>query len=159
MRPSGNPAILEDRRIKAIKLFNSGHSQASIAKIFNVGQRTVRLWVSNFKKNGKSGLISRPNTGRPPKIDSKITKRLEAILIRGAKKAGFATDLWTCPRIAQVIKKKFGISYHVDHLCRLLRSLGWSPQKPEKRAIERDENKIRTWRRIQWPRIKKKPVS
>jgi transposase len=83
--------------------------------------------------------------------------QLETYLLDGAQAAGFSTDLWTCPRIRLLIKNKFGILYHVDHLCRLLRRMGWSPQKPESRAIERDEDRIRTWKRIQWPRIKKKP--
>jgi transposase len=80
-------------------------------------------------------------------------------LARGAQAAGFATDLWTCPRVAALIQSRWGIWYHVDHICRLLHTLGWSPQRPARVAIERDEERIRTWVRGDWPRIKKKPTA
>ncbi len=77
------------------------------------------------------------------------------ILLRGAGEAGYMTDLWTCPRIVQVIEKAFGVRYHVDHIGRILHSLGWSPQKPQRRAVERDEAVIQTWAKVDWPRVKK----
>ena len=80
--------------------------------------------------------------GRPPKLDTKARERLERILLRGAKKADFSTDLWTCPRVAEVIEEQFRRNYHVDHVCRVLHRLGWSPQKPQRRAIEHDEEAI-----------------
>jgi transposase len=83
---------------------------------------------------------------------------LEQALLAGAQAAGFDNDLWTCPRVAQLIRQRFDIGYHVDHLGRLLRSLGWSPQRPERRARERDEVQIGRWIKEQWPRIKKKPA-
>ena len=72
---------------------------------------------------------------------------------------GFPTDLWTCPRIGDLIKRRFAVEYHVNHIGRLLRSMGWTPQKPEKRARERDEKAVQKWIREDWSRIKKKPVS
>jgi transposase len=85
-------------------------------------------------------------------------QRLLVCLERGAQAAGFSTDLWTCPRIAKLIRDRFDVSYHVDHVCRLLHSLGLSPQRPERRAIERDENQIQNWIRTTWPSAKKKPA-
>ena len=157
MRPPGNPAILEQRRQKAIQLLKAGHPPVEVAKMVGVGRRSVRRWNRSFRTDGNYGIQSRPNTGRPTRLNSRAKQRLEKILLDGAKEAGFATDLWTCPRVARAIQDEFRISYHVDHIGRLLHSLGWSPQKPERRAIERNENRIRTWKRIQWPRIKKKP--
>jgi transposase len=84
---------------------------------------------------------------------------LEKALLKGARAAGYATDLWTCPRVAELIARRFGVRYHVDHIGRLLHSLGWSPQKPTRRAIERDEAGIQRWIKEEWPRIKKKPVA
>src|SRR3989339_1152853 len=159
MRPPGNPFILEQRRQKAIQLLKSGHQPVDVAKMLGVGRRSVRRWNRSFRRKGSSGIQSRPNTGRPTRLNQRARTRLEKILLNGAKQAGFSTDLWTCPRVVGVIQNNFRISYHVDHIGRLLHSLGWSPQKPERRAIERDENRIRTWKRIQWPRIKKKPLS
>lgn len=79
--------------------------------------------------------------------------------MRGARAAGFATDLWTCPRVAEVIRRAWGIRYHVDHIGRLLRSMGWTPQKPQRRARERDEDTIRRWVKVEWPRVKKRGAS
>jgi transposase len=156
MRPPGKAAILEERRLRAIRLFESGHPPVEVARILGVGRRSVRRWKSIHRKRGISGIRSRPNFGRPPRLDSRKRYRLEQILLKGAHGAGFETDLWTCPRVVHVINETFGIRYHVDHIGRLLHSLGWSPQKPERRALERNERHIRTWKRIHWPRIKKK---
>ncbi len=100
-------------------------------------------------------MAARPAPGRPPKLDAKARSRLERKLVRGARACGFATDLWTCPRVAKVIRREFRVRYHVDHIGRLLRSMGWSPQKPERRARERDEEAIRRWVKVDWPRVKK----
>ena len=88
-------------------------------------------------------------------MEEKNVKKLEKALLKGSKVAGFPTDLWTCPRVAQLIYTLFGVRYHVDHIGRLLHARGWSPQKPERRAIERDEERIRQWIKVDWPRIKK----
>lgn len=70
---------------------------------------------------------------------------------------GFSSALWTCPRIAQVIQRRYGVKYHVDHLPKLMKSLGFSAQKPERQARERDEVAIRDWIDRVWPSLKKKP--
>ena len=77
--------------------------------------------------------------------------------MEGAESAGFSSNLWTCPRVAGIIRKRFRVRYHVDHIGRLLRSMGWTPQKPQRRAVERDEEAIQRWIKQDWPRIKKKP--
>jgi transposase len=82
-------------------------------------------------------------------------RQLEKILLRGSLAAGYSSELWTCPRVAEVIRREFGVKYHADHVWRLLRGLNWSCQKPERRARERDEKAIRRWRERDWPRIKK----
>jgi transposase len=83
---------------------------------------------------------------------------LEQLLLRGAEAAGYAQDLWTCPRVAQLIAREFGVAYHVAHVGRLLRRLGWTPQRPRRLARERDESQIQRWIKVDWPRIKKKPI-
>jgi len=157
MRPSGRPEVLERRRLQAIALFQDGFQPVEIARKLGVGRRSVRLWKAQFLAGGQEALRARPTPGRPWKLDQASCKALEALLLRGARAAGYATDLWTCPRIAQVISRQFGVHYHVDHIGRLLRSLGWSPQKPERRAIERDEEAIRRWVKTTWPKVKKTP--
>lgn len=89
------------------------------------------------------------------------TKReqLKALLLRGAGAAGYATELWTLRRISEVIRKRFGVRYSPVGVWALLHhGLGWSWQKPERRARERDETAIARWKRNEWPRIKKRRV-
>jgi transposase len=98
-----------------------------------------------------------PVPGRPHKLSGEKRKRLAGMLMEGATAYGYSTDLWTGPRVVDLIRRRFRVSYHANHISRLLRSLGFSPQKPERRARERDEVAIRTWVRDQWPRVKKTP--
>jgi transposase len=157
MRPSGNPEVWERRRRRAIELLRKGHRPVDVARTLSVDRRSVRRWNASYRHNGMRALRARSNTGRPSKLDAKSRERLRQVLLKGAKAAGFATDLWTCPRVATVMKKHFRVSYHVDYLPSLLRCLGFSPQKPQRRAVERNENLIRGWKYVKWPRIKKKP--
>lgn len=155
MRPSGNPTVLENRRRKAIALLREGLRPVDVARRLGVDRRSVRRWKAAFKRRGVPALRSRPNTGRPRRLTERLRLRLELLLIKGALACGFPTDLWTCPRIALLIRKRFDVQYHVDYIPVLMRSLGWSPQKPERRSVERDEKRIRTWVKVDWPRIKK----
>ena len=157
MRPFGSPAQLEQRRVQAIALFEKGFAPVEIAKKVKADRRSVRRWKASFLKQGHSGVKARPASGRPPKLAVRQKRQLEQSLLKGAQSAGYPTDLWTCPRIGDLIRKKFRVEYHVHHIGRLLRSMGWSPQKPEKRARERDEKAVQKWIRVDWPRIKKKP--
>jgi transposase len=159
MRPLGNPEVLQQRREHSIKLLLQGHAPVEVARIVGVDRRSVRRWHAAYRKKGSKGIAATHNTGRPPRLDATARNQLEQALLAGAHAAGFPNDLWTCPRVAHLIKSKFSISYHVDHIGRLLGSLGWSPQKPERRARERNEKAIKTWLRKQWPRTKKKPAA
>jgi transposase len=157
MRPQGSPQELERRRRRAIELLKDGAQPVEVARTVGVDRRSVRRWWSAFRKRGANGIVARPATGRPLKLDTAARRRLERRLLKGALAHGFHTDLWTCPRVAQVIEWEFGVRYHVDHLGRVLRALGWTPQRPVRRARERDEEGIRGWVKREWPRIKKKP--
>jgi len=158
MRPHGSPAQLETRRLHALSLLHQGLAPVEVARRVGVDRRSVRRWNAAARAGGRDAIRARPVPGRPPKLAPNDRHRLEQLLMRGAHAAGFATDLWTCPRVATLIRREFGVRYHVDHLGRLLRRLGWSPQKPERRARERDEATIRRWLRVELPRIKKKPA-
>lgn len=156
MRPFGSSDHLQHRRNRAIVLFTNGLSQVDVAKKLGVDSRSVRRWIARYRKKGSAGIEARPVPGRPTKLDAKGKRKLERLLLRGARDAGFPTDLWTCPRILTVLRRKLGVRYHLHHIPRLLRSLGWSPQKPERRARERNEKEIQRWIKEEWPRIKKK---
>ena len=155
MRPSGKPAILENRRRQAMELLREGLRPVDVAHRLGVDRRSVRRWKAAFRVQGEHGLRARPNPGRPPRLNERHRQRLERLLIKGARACGFPTDLWTCPRIAVVIQKHFSVRYHVDYISLLMHSLGWSPQKLERRSVERDEKRIRTWVKVDWIRIKK----
>ena len=158
MRPAGTPEELERRRLRAIELLAQGHPPVEVARMVGVNRRSVRRWKAAYRKKGRAAIAARPVCGRPPKLSPGWIRRLEGALLRGAQAAGFPTDLWTCPRVAQLIEQRFHIRYHVDHIGRLLHGLGWSPQKPTRRAVERDEEAIQGWVKQTWPALKKKPT-
>ena len=155
MRPTGSPHELERRRLQAINLLNEGFAPVAVARRLGVDRRSVRRWRAAYEKKGRKALEARPASGRPPKLCDKDKRRLETLLLKGARAHGFHTNLWTCPRVAELINRKFGVQYHADHIGRLLRSMNWSPQKPERRARERNEEVIQGWIKKDWRRIKK----
>jgi len=157
MRTRGSPLALERRRRRALKLLHEGLQPVEVARKLGVDRRTVRRWRAAFDKTGEAGIAAKPVPGRPLKLDTRNWQKLDRILRRGAQAAGYATELWTCRRVAEVIRREFGVQYHEDHIGRLLRAMGWSPQKPERRARERDEAAIRRWIAEELPRVKKKP--
>ena len=157
MRPNGSPQQLEQRRYRALALLQQGLSPVEVAQRVGVDRRSVRRWKSAARRQGQEALRAQPAPGRPHRLSASQQRVLERALLRGPEAAGFPTPLWTCPRVTELIKRRFGIDYHVDHVGRLLHDLGWSPQKPARRAAERDEREIRRWVREEWPRVKKTP--
>ena len=102
-------------------------------------------------------LRSKTHPGRPSRLDDEQQRQLVTILLQGPRQAGYMTDLWTCRRIAEVISRTFDVTYHPSHVWKVLRGLGWTCQKPERRARERNEEAIADWRKFEWPRIKGGP--
>jgi transposase len=155
MRSQGSAAELETRRRLAGRLLLEGRKIGEVAQIVAASESSVRRWRQAMREGGLEALQAKPHPGPKPRLNEKQKQRLVKILLTGPCKAGYRTDLWTCPRVAEVIVKKFGVRYHPAHVWKLLRSLGWTAQKPEHRARERNETDIRRWRRHGWPRIKK----
>lgn len=123
--------------------------------MLGVHASSVKRWKRAWKAEGVAGLAAKPHPGAKPKLDERQRERLVKLLVRGPLAAGYSTELWTCRRVAEQVQKRFGVSYHPDHLGRILHDLGFTPQKPEQYARERDEEAIRRWRIEDWPRIKK----
>jgi len=157
MRPKGSAAVLEARRHRALRLLDQGRSLNEVARLLDCAPSSVMRWRDVRDAGGVEALRVRFSPGRPPKLGARERRRLEQLLLRGAQAHGYATDLWTTARVAQVISRAFRVRYHRAHVSRLLRGLGWSVQKPERRALERDEERIGRWKRETWPHIKKKP--
>jgi len=156
MRPQGTSQQLERRRRQTIQLLKAGNTLSAVARIVRASKRSVFRWYEAYKQRGRPGLRSSPTPGRPPKLSPSQRKRLVTVLLTGSLAAGYRTELWTLKRIAHVIRKQFRISYHPNHVWRLLQGMGWSCQKPERRALQRDDAAIAHWKRHRWPHIKKR---
>jgi transposase len=129
MRPHGSPSQLEERRRKAVALKEQGHGLTGIARLLDTTPQSVGRWLSAHEEGGVNALAARPTPGRPPRLTARQRESLVGCLLKGASAFGFATDLWTCPRIAQLVEKRWKVRYHVDHIPRLMAGLGFSPSK------------------------------
>lgn len=157
MRPKGSAEELERRRRRAIALLEEGMRPAEVARMVGTSRASVTRWRQAYEAGGQPALAGKPHPGRPAKLTAAQRRQLAKLLPQGARKHGYRTELWTLSRVADVIAVHFGVDYHPRHVWYVLRSMGWSCQKPERRARERDEPAIATWRRKDWPRLKKRP--
>lgn len=156
MRPPGTPKQLEKRRRRAVQLLESGQRLSAVARQVGAAVSSVFRWWQAYRRTGTRGLDPKPTPGRPPRLSTGEKRQLVKRLSRGALRAGYRTDLWTLPRVTELIHQEFGVRYHPAHVWKVLTALGWSCQKPERRAVERDEAAIARWKQEDWPRLKKR---
>lgn len=156
MATANTSAALRERRERAAKFFQEGLPQAEVARRCGVSRTTAMRWHRAWIKRGKKDLEPLQR-GRPKRLTKAKLERIEKALLQGAQAHGFGSELWTLERVAQVIERVSGVRYHPGHVWRVLRSLGWSLQKPTTRARERDEAEIARWKKTVWPRLKKTP--
>lgn len=154
MRPRGSPRQLEERLCRAIQLLEKDMTLTAVAQKVGSSVSFTFRWRQTFYREGEKGLKYRA-PGRPSRLSEQEKKRLVSLLMRGPLAIRYRSDLWTTRRVAKVIRKTFGIDYHPSHLWRLLTGLGWSCQRPERRAREREEEEIERWKKRRWPAIKK----
>jgi transposase len=147
---------LEYRRCLAVQRIDEGYSIEEVADFLGVAPSSVRRWVATFRQHGADGLAAQPVPGRPPKLTSTQEKIVCRWLVDNPTEHGFATELWTAPRLAQLIEQEFGVHFHPNYLTTWLRRRGFSPQKPRRTARERDDEAIARWLEKDWPRIKKR---
>jgi transposase len=157
MRPHGSPKALEERRRRAGALLKERLSLYEIARRIGCHPSSVTRWRNAMRRGGADALRARPAPGRPCRLTLRQKERLVELLLQGAMAHGYRTELWTTLRIAELIRRHMGVVYHRNHVGKLLHELGWSHQKPERRAMERDEETIERWKRTDWPRVKKMP--
>lgn len=155
MRPKGNSAVLEQRRHSAAAMLKQGLEPVTVARTLQVSRASVSRWRKALRIGGTKALAAKPASGRPPKLNGAQRQRITRLLLLGPIHHGYNTQLWTLERISEVIEQRLGVSYHPGHVWRILVNLGWSCQKPESRARERDEQAVERWRQVDWPRIKK----
>lgn len=147
---------MAERRAEGARLLEEGKMrQAEIAHHLGVTEAAVSKWKKQLEAHGPQVLQSRKASGRPPRLSQQQKQLLVEKLEAGVRTAGFPTEQWTQARVLQVIEQEFGVHYHPNYISRLLHELGWSVQKPETRALERDEALIRAWLSQDWSRIKK----
>jgi transposase len=148
---------LKTRRLEAARLFAGGATQAEVARRLGVSRVSAMRWYRLWRKGGRGQLGQTPPLGRPNRLSATQLKRIEEALLKGPQSQGYATELWTLPRVAVVVERVSGVRYHPGHVWRVLRGIGWSLQRPTLRARERDEQAIARWKRRDWRRAKKTP--
>src|ERR1700688_649981 len=160
----GNPAgvrrdfdALERRRFKALRLLRQGVNQSEVARRVGVVRQSVARWAALNRKGGERALRQAGRAGRKPRLAEPQKAKLEQRLLAGPERLGYDTNLWSSERVAHLIEQEFGVRYHPGHVWKILVSLGWSCQRPTGRALERNEQAIRHWKKVGWPDIKKKP--
>lgn len=155
-KPSGT-AFREARRVAAVRLLRKGHRQCDVAARLGVTRESVRRWWQRYERDGIAGLRARRRGGPKRKVPVSILKRdLPKTLLKGAEANGFSGDLWTLERVAKVIERDYGARYSIGHTWRILHDLlEWTSQRPQRKALERDERVIRQWLMQEWPDLKK----
>jgi transposase len=148
----------EGRRLRAWELKQQGWTQRAIADALGITPGAVSQWMRRARDGGVGALRHCPPPGRAPKLTAEQRAALPALLARGAEAYGFVGEVWTTHRVAALIERAFRIRYHPAHVSRLLRAIGWSPQKPLRRATQRDEAAIRAWLTERWPALQAKPA-
>jgi transposase len=158
MRTVGTSIELQRRRCLAVQRVAEGYSTAEVADFLGVAPRSVRRWLAAFRRHGAEGLVarSRPAPGPPPKLTSTQEKIALRWLSDSPTEYGFPTDLWSAPRLAQLIEQEFDVHFHPHYLSTWLRQRGYTPQKPRRVPREKDDEAIARWLEKDWPRIKRK---
>lgn len=134
-----------------------GSSVAEVARVLGVTDRSVRRWVAAGRGEGGAGLAARPHTGPKPRLNKSQARQVLSWLKKPPSEFGFATELWTAPRVARLVKERLGVEYHPRYVNAWLTDRGITPQKPERQPRERNARKIAAWRSRTWPSLKKKP--
>lgn len=150
---------MEKRRLRSAHLFENGSSGAEVGRLLGVTRQVAHRWKRAWEAGGKAALASKGQAGPKPKVDAEAIQRVVDALLAGPKSQGYKTELWTLPRVSALIHKLTGVRYHPGHVWRMLGTLGFSCQRPERRALERDEKAIGNWKRRIWPTLKKRPAA
>ena len=153
--PKRSPTQWRQLRQAAGEYFAAGERPATVARALNICHESARLWYHRWRADAAVPPLQ--PRGRRPQLGPEQLARLAAELERTALAHGYATELWTLARIADLIYQLFGVRHHPSYVFRLLRGLGWTCQKPDQRAKERDEAAIQRWVREDWPALKKGP--
>jgi transposase len=142
--------------MRAWDLARQGWTQRDIAVALDASKGAVSRWLAAARRGGPEALRSHPAPGAVAKLSAEQFRLIPDFLWHGAEAYGYRGDVWTCERVAGVIYEEFGVSYSKSQVSRLLKRLGWTPQVPITRAIQRDEEVIGRWRAESWPGLEAK---
>src|SRR5947209_4888065 len=156
MRSKGSASELEAVRRRAVQMVLDGRTQAAVAVALGVHSVTVAKWVARHRAAGARGLAAQPTPGRPRFLTPEQDQQVREWLAQKPTEHGFRTDLWTARRVAELIRRNFGVEFHPNYLREWLTQRGYSPQRPTRRARQRNEEVIMYWLAHDWPRIQKK---
>ena len=145
------------RRVRAGRMLLAGKTPAQAAAAVGVARQTAYTWKAVLDEGGIDALRDMPTRGRPARLDDEQLRALARVLLQSPTEHGFGTELWTLKRVGVLIERLYGVKFSQTQIWRILGGLGFSVQKPERRAIERDEDAVQTWKRKSWPALKKKP--
>jgi transposase len=145
------------KRLRAGRMLLAGKTPAQAAQAVGVARQTVYTWKALLDEGGIDALRAMPTRGRPPRLDDEQLQALGRALLQSPTEHGFGTELWTLKRVGVLIERLYGVKFGQTQIWRILGGLGFSVQKPERRALERDEDAVQTWKRKTWPALKKKP--
>ena len=140
--------------MRALDLKRQGWKQRDIATALGAPEGAVSQWLAEARRGGRDALLAHPAPGPTPKLSAEQRRLIPDFLWHGAEAYGFRGAVWTCARVAKVLDEEFGVSYSRSQVSRLLRGLGWTPQAPITRAVQRDEEAIERWQRRVWPELK-----
>jgi transposase len=154
-RPTGSAELIEARRRQALRLLDEGYTLGEVGRMADCAASSVMRWRDARASGGDRALKVRSTPGRPASLSDAQRQRIIRKLMKGAMANGFGTELWTIGRVGTVIHRCCDVQFHRSHVARLLHDFGFSCQKPERRALERDEARIEQWKRKDWPRVKK----
>src|SRR6266487_5361138 len=156
VRPRRDFQAMEERRMRAADLFRRGLIPAEIARQLGVTHQVVSEWRKAWREGGRAALRGAGRAGRRPKLSTMQLAKVARALGKGAEANGYVTDLWTLPRVAEVIERVTGVSYHPGHVWYILRDqLAWTWQRPARRAVERNDEAIERRITRRWPYVKK----
>ena len=148
---------LEFRRLRAIELYEQGWKPVRIAEALGVTRSAVSQWLKLYREKGIEALRYKKVTKKPTRLSEEQKSELLTMLRQGAEAFGYRGHVWTQARVGELIQRKFGVSYHPNHVGKVLKACNWTCQKPVLRASQRNDDAVRQWCTERWPELKKKP--
>ena len=142
--------------MRAARLLEKGYSEAEVARRVEVSRQSINRWAKSLRAEGRVALKRVGRAGRRPKLSEGDLLRIERSLKQGPEQFGYQSGLWTLPRVRKLIEEQCGVRYDPSQVWRILRKLNWTCQRPTGRALERNEEGIRHWKKYRWPQLKKK---